>query len=132
MEPNEIGWCAGLFEGEGNIHLNTQYGLSITIVNNQKELLEPFTVFGGSVIQRKTGTHQWRVGGNNIVERFIIVLLPHIKSARNKGLFNLAMEFIRFDRIQKEQPTPDRNHKRYEQYRSRFKELHHTLHNALT
>lgn len=132
LNETKLGWCAGLFEGEGNIHISTQYEPSITIVNNQRELLEPFLTFGGSVIQRKTGTYQWRIGGNNVVEKFIIALDPHIKSTKNKELFSLAMEFIRFDRIQKEQPMSDRNHKGYEQYRLRFKELHHTLHNGLT
>ena len=125
MDNTNMAWCAGLFEGEGNIHLTTQYGLTVTVVNNQKELLEPFLEFGGSTKPHGGKSYRWRIGGNNIVERFVLSLLPHIKSTRNQALFNLAIEFVVTNKEDARYPMHARNHDKYERYRLRFKELHH-------
>ncbi len=131
MDGNELAWCAGLYEGEGNIHLSTQWALMVSVVNVDKDLLEPFTMFGGEVKPRTKPTnpshkqsYSWRIGGNNQIKSFIDAILPHIRSARKRSLLELASEFITFDRAQKETPTYLRDHTRYDTYYQRFKELH--------
>jgi len=124
-------WCSGFFDGEGNIHLSTQLALSITVVNTQKELLEPFLRYGGSINVRKgTGkptyhtVYQWRIGGNNIIRNFIGDILPHILSKRNQELFRLALEFLDYDYKQKGKTVMNRDSGQYERYYQQFKELH--------
>jgi len=99
-------WCAGLFEGEGNIHLSTQYDLMVTVVNTQRELLEPFLAFGGVITARgkPEGQHrqvyQWRIGGADMVKEFITKLQPFLVSKKYKSKFTYALEFIDFTKAQ--------------------------------
>ena len=127
-DPQEIAWCTGLFEGEGNIHLSTQKALSITIVNTSVNLLAPFEIFGGAVRPRAGKTrHEWRqvyqgrIGGNNQVKSFIEAVIPYIKSVNKR----LQLDYITFDWAQKALPNHMRDHNRYDTYYQRFKELHH-------
>lgn len=131
MADIELAWCAGLYEGEGNIHLSTQQALTVSIVSTDKDLLEPFTMFGGSVKPRtipKNPKHRqsysWRIGGNNQVKVFVETILPHIKSLGRREQLEVALEFIAFDWQQKKQPTRLRNYTKYNSYYQRFKELH--------
>ena len=131
-DPQEIAWCTGLYEGEGNIHLSTQKALTITKVNTSVNLLTPFEIFGGTVRPRAGKTrqewrqvYQWRIGGNNQVKSFVETILPYIKSVNKRLQLDLALEYITFDWAQKELPNHMRDHNRYGTYYQRFKGLHH-------
>jgi len=123
MESNELAWMTGLFEGEGNIHLSTQYSLTVTITNNDVGLLEPFTVFGNSVKHRNKRSYVWRIGGNNQVRRFCEALLPYLKSVRQIERFRLALSFIKFDQLQVGTMMADRDMGVYSRYYKDMKAL---------
>ena len=125
MEPKDLAWCAGLFEGEGNLHLSTQYDLQITVVNTNRELLEPFTIFGGSLTIRSKAkdnwkqVYQWRIGGNDIGKEFINSILPYITSSGYKLRFSWALQFIDFDKAQPRYMS-DRDISKYELFRTKI------------
>jgi len=131
VEEKDVAWCAGLYEGEGNIHLSTQRALMVSIVNVDPELLEPFVTFGGSVLDHSKPANPnhkqpriWRIGGNYQVESFIDSILPYVRSTKKRAQLELGLEFINFDWTEKTKPRHVRNHKEYDAYYQRFRELH--------
>jgi hypothetical protein len=130
MDNLKQAWCAGLFEGEGNIHLNTQGNLSATIVNTQEDLLKPFLGFGGNINEREqeNGAHKtvyyWRIGGNNIVFRFMEQLMPYFKSDKYLTLCRMVYEYHDF--IAEEAINfPRKDHDRFDLFKSSFTTMTH-------
>lgn len=103
----QIAWCTGFFEGGGSIHLSTQYNLQITVVNTQKELLEPFLIFGGTITSRgkpkgnNKEAFQWRLNsGIDKTKEFLLKIQPFIISSKYRDRLNHALDFIEFVRVQ--------------------------------
>jgi hypothetical protein len=96
-----LAWMGGFFDGEGCLgqYYQKQYWkgqvngggfrLCLYIVNTQRELLEPFLVFGGHINVRRTTTKKWSQAyvyqlRDKRVIRFLQLIQPFIKSKRRR------------------------------------------------
>lgn len=107
MEPLDLAWVAGFFEGEGSIYitkpsLKHHQGARLTVSVNQVEgeLLELFTEFGGSACTQKPGVvngrpaRRWTVSGP-VALRFLDAIEPYLRSERNRLRVDLARQLQR-------------------------------------
>ncbi len=107
MEAEELAYMAGLFDGEGCIHIarihtkkrNLTYQLVCKVSMDNLPILEMFErCFGGSIycdkkseLHNKYGLlHSWTIWGNNSIS-FLKQLMPYLRI--KKAQTNLAIEF---------------------------------------
>lgn len=84
-DPITVAWAAGFFDGEGNVHLDTDGGLHVGAAQTVHEPLFALQrAFGGTVRDRAAASarhrHQWfwRLSGWNAVE-FLRFVRPHLR-----------------------------------------------------
>jgi len=105
-------YAAGLFDGEGHVGVcryvrekgRIQYITRVQIAIKQKELLEPFTYFGGHVIRvdasrwnkNARAIHKWTIH-NREAQKFLLAILPSLKNGDKiySAKCALEMEFLR-------------------------------------
>ncbi len=107
MESNKLAYMAGLFDGEGCIHIariHTQkrsltFQLNCKVSMNNSSVLETYReYFGGSVRNEKQdekhnksgSLHSWAIFGSKAVV-FLTALMPYLRI--KKGQAKLAIEF---------------------------------------
>lgn len=88
------GYLAGLFDGEGYIgsYRDRQYRLiQVEITNTERELLEPFLVFGGGIYKHSHSgnpnhARSWAylLRGRRMPLDLILTLYWHVKSPKKK------------------------------------------------
>lgn len=98
----QIAWMAGFFEAGGHIGIcktssNRKFGyglyLQATITNNERQLLEPFLIYGGNIIStQKRGTSlRWYVSAQKAIN-FLNVIRPYLRG-RKAIQADLAVKF---------------------------------------
>ncbi len=105
-------YAAGLFDGEGHVGVckhkrktgTMQYLTRVQIAIKQKELLEPFVYFGGSIKKvdaarwnKNAGViHKWTIH-NKEAQRFLLAILPSLRNEDKiySAKCVLEMEFLR-------------------------------------
>jgi hypothetical protein len=105
LDPRELAWAAGLFEGEGSIGINKPYRsnrgglLRVSVTNTDRDVVEFFhDRWEGSVGARKTpgGSRDawiWVTQARK-AERFLLALLPYFATERvwTKAQFALCYQ----------------------------------------
>ena len=99
-------WMAGIFDGEGSVGIGRHitktskaphYLLQATMTNTERQLVEPFLVFGGHVRMDKPRGIQvlpifrWTVSANDTLH-FLEQIAPHLRSYK-KARCVLGIEF---------------------------------------
>ena len=119
IPEKELGWLAGLFEGEGSICISREtkrprkFSLYVNVQNTERELVEPFTVFGGHVYDRRSYSgspwktcYCWQVRGDQAYS-VLTHLKPYLKSRRKSHLAEIALAFMRTMNGYGQKPTPE-------------------------
>lgn len=94
MAPESVSYLAGLFDGEGYIgsYRDKQYTLiQIEVTNTERDLLEPFLVFGGGIYNHSWSgnvnhARSWAylLRGRRMPLIFILTLYWRMKSPKKK------------------------------------------------
>ncbi len=76
----DIAYSAGIFDGEGHIHLNSGQMICIRIVNTSKELIDYLTkVWGGKVYTRKNQrTYDFIIIRKDEIMDFVEAVYPYL------------------------------------------------------
>lgn len=113
MEPVEIAWAAGLFEGEGCITIFEQKHnvlplIRLQIIMTDRDILERFcriVACGRVSDERRFGrehhkpTYVWAIGNRPDVERILLALLPWFGERRSAKARQALKEIARLDHV---------------------------------
>lgn len=105
MDPTtvDLAWCAGIFEGEGSVRINSPTTQNIcaliaTISSTDSDMLAPFQQwFGGHVGPIFTRpeckpAERWTVASRKAAA-FLVAIRPYCRVARVVGKIELGIEF---------------------------------------
>jgi len=108
LDPFNLGFVVGFFEGEGDILVSTssvpggaKYSLRVHMYNTDASLIEKVReVIGMGRIYRNSRAgrrtlHILRLGRMEDIYRFLAAVRPHLVSERKRRLTDLALEFMR-------------------------------------
>lgn len=95
-DDTELGYLAGLLDGEGSISVMRSHSLRkfrntvrITISNTSPELMEWLLKIGGGVssdgANRKNTQYRWQISARSDVIHFLEVITPLLKIKRRAG-----------------------------------------------
>ena len=103
VTPADLCYIAGLFEGEGMIAITkagaTRYRLIVAIANTDRELIDALVrswpcSLSTSLQPRRRRSWTWGLT-NSRAERFIVQLLPYLRTNRVRRKAELALRFRR-------------------------------------
>ena len=90
-----IGWLAGMYEGEGCIEKTSTRGYRLSIVSTDLDIIEKIQAFaGGSVYpQKRYKAHhkpawRWRLGTKEEVVKLLTQMLPFLGNRRAYDALN--------------------------------------------
>jgi len=133
MQPTDIAWAAGIFEGEGAVRITPQgtrnmASLWVSVTSTDPDLLQPLRDwFGGSVSkpvlrEGRKPYQTWTIVARQ-AETFLGTIYPFTRVARIRAKIQLALEF----QAQKQHVLRIRNRDEYEtsqyEYARRMREL---------
>ncbi len=106
----DLAWCAGFFEGEGNVNIyknmsgekriNPHYGLQIEVGNtNPNPLNKLQSIFGGSIMERKDKSidlhharfFRWFLSGNRAAE-FLKSIIPFLNFKTEQAELGILLQ----------------------------------------
>jgi hypothetical protein len=107
IDERDLAWMAGVFEGEGSMHINHRsrphrgFFASVSMAVTDKELVEPFLVWGGcvSVIHRWNGVkmykeiYRWDLTGDKSW-RMVRQLLPFFRAKRRIQMAKVYLSYM--------------------------------------
>jgi hypothetical protein len=128
LDPEELAWAAGVFEGEGTITIGRRgrddtYRLIVTLGNTDAEMVDFFHERWGGWKQPAYGERPgrqpawyWTVAGPR-AEDFLRELAPHVRTQRVRRKVELGLEFrASQSRLKREQARPE--------YKERHRDLY--------
>lgn len=93
-----IGWFAGMFDGEGclslNLQKNSRFLLGVSVTNTNIESLELFQLqFGGRVAQHSgRSCWRWRLSGRDKTKAFLETILPYLVIKKKQA--QLVLDYL--------------------------------------